>query len=169
VSEEGRSNQEQIPPTQTDQTAPAQPPAPAGQQPRQLDLFIPPALQSLIDLERQRIESTNRRTEVTRFAIETNDAADKRQFDYQMAKLHSEDQATQRRHNLARNVAAYAGAGASLVLALLLVMAFFGDASQSATETQILIILGVGIGGYGVIEAAVRTVGRLLKNNSSGN
>jgi hypothetical protein len=91
---------------------------------RQTELTLPPALQSLIDLERQRIDSNNRRTEVTRYAIETNDAADQRQFDFQMAKLRSEDHNNERRHSLAANISIYAGVASAVILALLLGMAF---------------------------------------------
>jgi hypothetical protein len=61
---------------------------------------IPPALQSLINLERERIESTNRRTEVARLFIETSDTSDKRQFDYRMAKLSADSESDRRNHVL---------------------------------------------------------------------
>jgi hypothetical protein len=48
---------------------------------------VPQQLQILVDLEKQRIDSYNRRTDAARYAIEMNDAADKRQFEYRMAEL----------------------------------------------------------------------------------
>jgi hypothetical protein len=41
----------------------------------------------MFDLEKERIKSADKRTEIARLAIEANDAADKRQFDYHIQKL----------------------------------------------------------------------------------
>jgi len=71
-----------------------------------LNLPLPPALQSMVELERQRIESFNKRTDVARYAIEANDAADRRQFEYQMAKLAADKEATERRE-CARTIAGW--------------------------------------------------------------
>jgi hypothetical protein len=56
----------------------------------------------LVDLERQRIDSFNRRTDVVRYAIETNDAADRRQYEYQMAELEADTAASRCRHSLSK-------------------------------------------------------------------
>jgi hypothetical protein len=127
---------------------------------------IPQQLQILAELEKQRIDSYNRRTEVARYAIEMNDGADKRQFDYRMAELDAGRSSSERRHMLAKNVAFGVGAVSVVVVALLLVMAFFGTAAQSAMAIQIFIILGIGIGGYGAIEAVVRSIARLFKDDA---
>ena len=121
-------------------------------------------MQGLIDLERQRIESTNRRTEVIRYAIETNDAADKRQFDFQMAKLQNDADASRRRHRLARNAILGGGAVVVVVVGFLLDMTFFGTPEQSSMALAILRTLGIGLGGYGVIGGIVATIRRALEN-----
>ena len=41
----------------------------------------------MFELEKERIKSADKRTEIARLAIEANDAADKRQFDYHIQKL----------------------------------------------------------------------------------
>jgi hypothetical protein len=115
------------------------------------------------DLEKQRIESYNRRTDVARYAIEMNDAADKRQFEYRMAELEAGRTSSIRRHALAQKVAVGSGLGGGLIIALLLIMAFFGSSEQSAIAIQIFIVLGIGVGGYGAIETVVRAVSRLFK------
>jgi hypothetical protein len=124
---------------------------------------VPQQLKILADLEKQRIESYNRRTDVARYAIEMNDAADKRQFEYRMAELEAGRTSSIRRHALAQNVAVGSGLGGGLIIALLLIMAFFGSSEQSAIAIQIFIVLGIGVGGYGAIEAVVRAVSRLFK------
>ena len=45
------------------------------------------AIDKLVNLERQRIESINRRTELAGKAIEASDAADQRQYDYHVARM----------------------------------------------------------------------------------
>jgi len=131
--------------------------------PRQqrLELPLPPALQSLVELERQRIESFNRRTEVVRYAIETNDAADKRQYEYQMAKLAADTSAATRRHALMRTVTYTGGAISIITTGFLLGMTFLGNAQQSALALEALKVIMIGGGGYGVINGLITGVRRL--------
>ena len=128
---------------------------------RGLDLPMPPALQSLIDLEKQRIESFNQRTDVVRFAIETNDAADKRQFEYQMAKLDAESDSSNRRHSLMRRVLYTGGSATILTVAFLLGMTFMGSPEQSKLALSCLQVLMIGGGGYGVINGLIAGFRRL--------
>lgn len=124
---------------------------------------FPPALRSLIELERERIDSANRRTEVVRFAIESNDASDKRQFEFRMAELEAGRASSARRHTLAQKVVFSATGIGVVILALLFGMAFFGNPDQSAVAIKILEVSGVGIGGYGLIGAVVRATSQLFK------
>jgi len=134
---------------------------------QQREESAPQQLRMLVDLEKQRIDSYNRRTDVARYAIEMNDAADKRQFEYRMAELDAGKTSSQRRHTLAKNIAIGAGFGGGAIIALLLIMAFFGSSSQSAMAIQIFIILGIGVGGYGAIEAVVRAISKLFKEQEA--
>jgi hypothetical protein len=134
---------------------------------KQPDFFLPPALQSLLALEQQRIESTNRRTDVARYAIETSDLSDKRQFEYQMAKLNADSDHRARNYTLAKTVILGTSVGAVCVGGLLLWMAFFGTPSQSAIAIDILKYLGAGVGGYGAIHGVVRGFSRLLRGTDS--
>lgn len=131
--------------------------------PRQqgLNLPLPPALQSLVDLERQRIESFNKRTEVVRYAIETNDAADRRQYDYQMAKLNAETNAATRRHALLRWLTIGGGTVVTVFVGTLLVVSLWGTPGQSDIALTILKVLGTGLGGYGLINGAQALIRRL--------
>jgi hypothetical protein len=126
----------------------------------------PHELQILFDLEKRRIESYNRRTDVARYAIEMNDAADKRQFEYRMAELQADESKSVRRHGLAKNIALGGGIAGAIVIALLLVMAFFGSEQQRSIALYIFAILGIGIGGYGAIGTAVRAVSKLFKSGN---
>jgi hypothetical protein len=153
---------------ETSDSKKAEVPAKAGQPnalvPQQ-DTSVPQQIQILVDLEKKRIESFNRRTDVARYAIEMNDAADKRQFEYRMAELDAGRTASQRRHALARTISIGIGLGGGAIIALLLWMAFFGTSDQSDMAIKIFVILGIAIGGYGAIEAVIRAITKLLKDD----
>lgn len=131
--------------------------------PRQqgLNLPLPPALQSLVELERQRIESFNKRTEVVRYAIETNDAADKRQYEFQMAKLTADTNAGIRRHSLMRALAIGGGLILTVFVGTLLGIAFYGTPIQSNVALDVLKYMGTGAAGYGILNGLQALLRRL--------
>ena len=108
---------------------------------------VPASLRSLVVLEQQRIDSFNRRTEVVRYSIDANDAADKRQYDYQMAKLEVETVEAKSRNRLKQIVIT----SGIVTLGILLGMAFWGSPAQSDMALEVLKVLGIGAGGYGII------------------
>jgi hypothetical protein len=61
-------------------------------------------LKRLLDIEQQRIDSINRRTDVTLQAIRTNDEADRRQLEFEDRQRSSADEADRRRRSLAQVV-----------------------------------------------------------------
>lgn len=133
---------------------------------RQQEL-LPPAdlLRRVLEIEQQRIDSTNRRTDVALQAVKASDESDRRQFEYQMEKLHSEERAGVRRDSLAKIVVSGAGVFSAGVVVLFLGMAFFGTAQQSDIAMKILGTLAIGGGGYGVISGLTNLVRRLLRNS----
>lgn len=127
-----------------------------SQDPKQLDLFA-----EALEVERERIRSQDRRTEVVRAAIDANDAADKRQFEFHMAKLDEEKQQRidktdldRTRITLAGRIALAFGGSFILLTTVFVSMLFFGNPSQSEIAKNALTTLGNGIGGFGVIYAA---------------
>lgn len=125
--------------------------------PGQLDLFA-----DALEVERERIRSQDRRTDVVRAAIDANDASDKRQFEFQMAKLSEEASRRQEQSEIERKRIALAVGIASLfgvfsvVLSLLVFyMMFFGDERQSQMAGDFMSIVGTGIGGFGLVYAAI--------------
>lgn len=115
----------------------------------------------MVDLEKQRIESFNRRTDVVRYAIETNDAADKRQYEYQMAKLAAETNAAESRHRLMRTLTIGGGAVVTVTVGILRGIAFWGNPTQSEMSLTILKVLGTGAAGYGIVNGAQAVLRRL--------
>lgn len=134
------------------------PPSSGGNPPgEQYELF------ALIEVEKQRIDSVNRRTDLARQAIEASDAADKRQFDYHMARLKTEEESSKRGHELARKIFYYGG-GAILAFAVLLFgMLFFGNDGQSRLALEVLITVGKGLGGGGVLFLIIQALRWLLR------
>ena len=129
---------------------------------RQADMGFPPELRELIAVERERIDSTNRRTDVAKYAIEMSDASDKRQFEFQMAQLRSQTDGSRQRFILACGIAISVSVLAVVFGGALLWMAFFGTPSQTEAASAILKTLGIGAGGYGVIGGAIRGIKAML-------
>lgn len=131
---------------------------------RQADLFPSALFQQALNVERQRIDSANRRTEVALQAVKASDESDRRQFEFQMEKLHTDDRASLRRDGLAKAVVIGVGIFGAAVVALFLIMAFFGSPTQGQIALDILSKLAIGGGGYGIIAGLVNLVRRLLRN-----
>jgi len=123
-------------------------------------------LHNVLLVERERIESQNKRTEVVRLAVEMNDASDKRQFDFQMAKLSAQTSGSKRKYVYASWVTALCITLITALASLLLYMMFWGSQPQSELAMSVLKILAYGVGGYGAIGAAVRALKTLM--NSMG-
>lgn len=122
-----------------------------------------PLLQAQLDIDRRRIESQDRRTEVISEVIRAADAADQRQHEFHMRRLEDEEKADQRRHQLARGVLYLGGLGALLVGGWLLGMLFFGDERQSESALALIKVLGIALGGGGALHLLQRGARRLFE------
>ena len=121
-----------------------------------------PLLQAL-DIERRRIESSDRRTEAFREAIRAANDAVQRQHEFHIRQLENEENSSQRRHQLTRKIVYWGGASVLLVLALLLAMLFFGDEGQIESALAFLKVLGIALGGGGVLHLLHRVLRWLLE------
>ena len=130
---------------------------------------IPPAklLERLLDIEKSRIESADKRTEIMRYAILTNDESDKRQYDYRMTQLTLNDNQQTRRHISGLKVFYISSAVTVTAVFCLLGFAFFGNEKQSDIALKLLIYLFAAVGGYGVVNTLRNSVKKLL-NSTSG-
>lgn len=120
-------------------------------------------LQEMLDVERQRIESTNRKTEVARYQAENAEASDKRAFEYAMARLQKEEKEGKSRHDLAKTVILAMGGAVLLVIFGLLGFTFYGTEMQRDVAATLLKILFTGLAGYGVISSVSSVLRKLLK------
>ena len=119
-------------------------------------------LERFLDIEEQRIESYNRRTELGHKAIEAQDAADQRQFEYHCKQLDAQDEQSKRQHGLARQVFWGGGGFCGVVLILILGKLFFGSEGQASAAATILTVLGTAIGGGGALHLLSRWIRWLL-------
>jgi hypothetical protein len=132
-----------------DSPTPPQVLPPTAFDPRQLEL-----LREALDVERERIRSTDRKTEVFRSAIEANVASSKQQFEFRMAKLDKEQEIDRSRLALAKTIVYIGTALASALGIMLIYMMFFGSEQQSALAEKLLATIVTGIAGFGFIYAA---------------
>lgn len=105
----------------------------------------------MVDLERERIRSADKRTEIARLAIEANDASDQRQFDYHMSRLERETELKQSQIRLAGFLTYGVYAMSSIIIAILVFMVFFGNPEQVKIASDLfvkLITAFAGIGSY---------------------
>ncbi len=117
----------------------------------------------MLQLERERIESRDRRTEVLAQMVAADDAADQRLFQFQLEKMRRDDEdRTERRSFGMRLIWALVGVTGVVLVASLLLVAF-GDEGQRTAATYLLAVLVTMGGGYGLIAAVMRGVGRFLR------
>lgn len=125
---------------------------------RQLVLF-----DQALQLERERIRSQDRRTEVALRAFEMGDAADKRQFEFHMEKLKTEERIENKRLGLSSRIALILGLTAIVFLSLTTYMLFFGSDQQAARARELITWVFTALGGGGFLYLLQR-VGRWLMN-----
>ena len=143
---------------------PADPPRKDDNDDEQPDLFPETLMGRYLEVERERIDSYNRRTDVARLAVEAGDASDKRQFEYYMERLRTDERRDERRHGLARRMIVGGGVAAIVVLSFLMIMAFYGNEQQQATSITWLKILATGAAGWGIVNGIITVLRRLLKS-----
>lgn len=92
------------------------------------------AFKQLIELERQRVDSNNRRTDVAVKAIAASDASDKRQYEYHVEKLRRGSEERKARHGSAIKFVWAVFALAVVSGAFVVGMLFFGDGVVRSIE-----------------------------------
>ncbi len=122
-----------------------------------------PLIDEMIELERERIDSTNRRTDLTHRALELANDSDKRQFDYAMERLKSNERRDLRVDKRASSVLLYGGIALVLFIALVMIMLFWGNDAQSAIALSLVTTLFTAVGGGGVMLAVVGLMRRLMR------
>ena len=133
--------------------------SPAGPAAIQED-FSPVA--ELIALERERIASRDRRTDIARRAIEAGDAADQRQYDYHVEKLRLDDDDRKRWHASGIAIVWTLLAAAIVFTGFLCWMLFAGDEAQRVVANRLLGIVLTGLGGFGIGSVLLNGIRRFL-------
>ena len=104
----------------------------------------------MFELEKERIKSADKRTEIARLAIEANDAADKRQFDYHIQKLNHDIEFKNQQAKVSAKLLYGIGLVFTVFGALLIYLTFFGTVFQSEIAANLLEKLVTAMSGVGV-------------------
>ena len=128
-------------------------------QPQQ-ELF---SMDEFIELERQRIDSINKRTEVARAYIDANSDADQRQYSFHIQKMNSDrEERKETRSATIKILWAFLGVSTFFTL-ILFYMLFLGNPEQVENAKTLLKILGTGVGGFGIGYLLLRMIRRLTE------
>jgi len=133
--------------------------SPAGSGAIQEDFSL---VAELIVIERERIASRDRRTDVMRRAIDAGDAADKRQYDYHVEKLRLDDDDRKRRHSSGIAIVWTLLAVTIAFIGFLCWMLFAGDEAQRAVADRLLETVLTGLGGFGIGWVLLNGIRRFL-------
>lgn len=120
----------------------------------------------MFELEKERIKSSDKRTEIARLAIEANDAADKRQFDYHMQKLAADIQVKTQQNKIAKDLLYGGSTFIFAAITLLFSMSFFGDEHQSQLASNLLEKLMTALSGIGIYLLGKSAIGKLTNPSS---
>ena len=124
------------------------------------------AIEQLFKLERQRVDSNNRRTDVALRTIEASSASDERQFKYHVEKLR---QGSQDRNERYRSALRFAWAFFTIAVAgggLIFFMLFYGDDAQRIAARDLLRAIGTAVGGAGALWALKEAFQRVFASGS---
>jgi hypothetical protein len=135
----------------------------APSHPEQMELFPRALISQLAEIERLRIESADKRTQLGLEAIKATDAADQRQFNFHMERLKREDDDRCRRHALAKGIFSVGGVVLTALASLLLGMIFWGTPDQSGKAYTLIKEAAKALGGGGFIVLLIQAVRWLLR------
>ena len=111
------------------------------------------------ELERERIESYNRRTDLAFKVIEAESAADKQRYDYNVMALKTREARSRRGHNLVKQVVC----AVSVIVIFILAMLFFGEPQQVSVARDMLAVGMQWLSGGAVVYLLVQAGRRLLR------
>lgn len=104
----------------------------------------------LFAIERERIASQDRKTAVIEQAIAANDRADKRQYEYEVEKLHLDDEDRARRLKSGMAILWVLLLAALGCIGILFWMILAGEEVQQENANDLLDTLFTGVGGFGI-------------------
>ena len=110
---------------------------------------LPIEMQAMIEIEKARIESNDKRTDVALRAIEASDADSKRMFDYHVMKLQSENDIKMQKLAIAKRIVYASCVIGVIVITVLFSALFCGNDAQSQTASDVLKGIANALGGVG--------------------
>ena len=121
-------------------------------------------LKDLLKIEQERIRSQDRRTEVALRFVEASDASDKRQFEYHMQRLQSEERQAKARVSLGLKVVIGIGGVVLAILVISFYMLFFGTLTQTDYAEKLLTWFFAALGGGGLLLLLQRGLQWVMKS-----
>ena len=113
------------------------------------------------EIDRRHFDLQNRRAEVVLRMIDVADAADKRENDYRVKQLESNERIAKAHLSLAAYIAAGIAAAIVLVFLAAFAMFFFGSDEQADRAQRLLGLFFAALGGGGLFFAAQRGLRQL--------
>jgi len=120
----------------------------------------------MLELEKERIKSHDKRTDVAILAIQKNDEADKRMFDFHMAKLAQDTGIKAQQVTIARNLIYGTSIAAGTIVLSLLFFSFYGDNNQSQLASSLLSSGVKALSGIGLYLLGKGAFNKLTKSPS---
>jgi len=122
-------------------------------------------LQEILDVERQRIASADKKTDINLRAIQAYDEADKREYELERHRIDTE---ASHRREVFRFLKIIVG-GLLLLLVIALVLSFYflfgDDPERRLIAENIIKYVFTAIGGYGVVQVLMRLINRTLNHH----
>lgn len=120
----------------------------------------------MMELERERIRSSDRRNDVALRAIEANDAADKRQFEFHMARQEQDLIVKKEQIKMMKYLVIGGSITSLLIFSVLGYMLFFGSEHQSQIASKAIETIVSALGGIGIFLFGKSAIGKMLNNQS---
>jgi len=125
---------------------------------------LDPNIRAIIEIEKERLRVQERRSEVALAGINAGDAADRREYEFQLARLNSDKEERAARFRFGSRFVPWAGVFAALFLMTVSGLVFWGNPTQQRTALSILKYFLVALAGWGFISQVARFVRRLFDN-----
>lgn len=122
--------------------------------------------QEVLEIEKERIASQDRKTETVRRWIKATDDADKRQHAFSMNRIRNENNRAIDRHNLIRKLIVGGGLFIVFIVLLLLYFIFLGNTEQTENALLFVKYVAIGTAGYGIIHILTAAVKKLFENEN---
>ena len=116
----------------------------------------------MLDVERQRIASADRKTDVNLRAIQAYDEADKREYDLERHRIDTENEHRRGVFSFLKLIVGGTLLAATIVVGVALFFLFGDEPERRLIAENIIKYMFTAVGGYGVLQVLMRIINRTL-------